>query len=247
MRPLKYYLILISIYVFSAACQRHYLPQHLTHSGYEIAQNVSADTTLYNMLKPYRDSLAHSMNDELGVLSEDLKKALPDGTLGNFIADAYLGMARTRYNKEAQMAFMNHGGIRLNSIPAGKIKRGTIYEVMPFDNQMVIMEVQGRILKNYLDIIAKDGGGGVAGIRFTIKDRKAVSIEIGGKPLEDEKMYIMVNSDYVVNGGGGFNGFRDLPQNRPGYLLRDAIIDYCLSFRNAGRDINISNEKRITK
>jgi hypothetical protein len=70
-----------------------------------------------------------------------------------------------------------------------------------------------------------------------IKDKKAVDVLIGGKILDAGKVYFMVNSDYAVDGGGGFSGLRKLPQQRTQYLQRDAILDYCT--------IQLSTEKKI--
>jgi hypothetical protein len=55
----------------------------------------------------------------------------------------------------------------------------------------------------------------------------------------------MVNSDYAVNGGGGFNLFKSMPFQKTGYLLRDAIIDYSAEFKASGKPIIVSGEKRI--
>jgi hypothetical protein len=48
------------------------------------------------------------------------------------------------------------------------------------------------------------------------------------------RSYFMVNSDYAVDGGGGFNLFKQLPQQRTGYFQRDAIIEYCKASNKAG-------------
>jgi hypothetical protein len=57
----------------------------------------------------------------------------------------------------------------------------------------------------------------------------------------------MANSDYAVDGGGGFNAFKTLQQNRTNYLQRDAILDYCKMHRAAGKQVVVEQPKRITK
>lgn len=54
----------------------------------------------------------------------------------------------------------------------------------------------------------------------------------------------MANSDYTVL-SGSYAGLRSVPVRRTGYLLRDATIDYCIAFRDAGRPISIDTVKRI--
>lgn len=185
------------------------------------------------------------MNDVMAELGTTLKKEQPDGTLGNFMADAYLSMARKKFDPSADVAFMNNGGIRLNNIQAGPLRRGSIYEVMPFDNLMVIVKITGAQLQQYLDYIAAEGGSGIAGVRMTIRDKKATEVFINDKPIDMAASYTMVNSDYAVNGGGGFNLFKNMPFQKTGYLLRDAILDYSADFKASGKPIIVSSQKRI--
>jgi 2',3'-cyclic-nucleotide 2'-phosphodiesterase (5'-nucleotidase family) len=225
-------------------CHPAFTPSGVQYAGYTV-DNKARDTAFDAFIKPYAAKVGETMNDPMGELPLTLVKALPDGTLGNFMADAYLAMAREKFDPAAELAYMNHGGIRLNNVQAGTMRRGTIYEVMPFDNLMVIVKVKGSLLQQFLDHIAEEGGGGIAGVQMTIKEKKAADIRIQGQALDPGKTYTMVNSDYVVNGGGRFNGFRDLPAQKTGYLLRDALLDYCTGFRKAGKPLPVPTEKRI--
>jgi 2',3'-cyclic-nucleotide 2'-phosphodiesterase (5'-nucleotidase family) len=219
----------------------------VTYKGYPVGKAADKDSSYINMLRPYSDSVGKTMNQVLVYASNDLKKELPNSSLGNFLADAYLEMARKKFNAKTDVAFMNHGGVRIQRISAGPITKGTIYEVMPFDNLLVLVEVKGAVLAAYLDrIAAEGGGGGVAGITMTIKNKKATDIYIGGLPIDLEKTYIMANSDYVVDGGGGFNGLKQLPQQRTSYLLRESIVAYCEAMGAAGKKINDQTPIRIT-
>jgi 2',3'-cyclic-nucleotide 2'-phosphodiesterase (5'-nucleotidase family) len=208
--------------------------------------SLRKDSSLLTMLHPYADTVALKMGDVIGEMGRQLTKRPVDGNLGHFMADAYLTMARKKFEPRADVAFMNLGGIRLPSLEAGRIKRGTIYELMPFDNTMEIIAVKGSLLQRFLDHVAeREGCGGVAGLTLTIRDKKATDVRIAGKPLDPQGTYYMVNSDYVVNGGGGFNEFRDLPRQRTGYFLRDALLDYCEGLTREGRKIDVTDEKRV--
>lgn len=226
------------------SCRTVYRPQSL---GYEsrLIQKVAPDTAMQRFLEPYAAKVASTMNDVIGRIEKDLQKQSPDGSLGHFLADSYLEMARRRYDPGVQVAFINGGGVRLPAIQSGPLRRGTIYEVMPFDNLMVILRVTGVQLQQYLDHVASEGGGGVAGLTMKIKGRKAIDVMIGGRPLDPGATYTMANSDYTVSGGGGYMGLRSLPANKTGYLLRDATIDYCLSFHQRGEAVPVPTDKRI--
>jgi 2',3'-cyclic-nucleotide 2'-phosphodiesterase (5'-nucleotidase family) len=230
--------------VFFVSCHKQFQPQSVQYAGYSVDQ-VKTDSAVSNFLKPYSSKVGETMNDAMAQLGTTLKKEQPDGSLGNFMADAYLSMARKKFDPSADVAFMNNGGIRLNNIQAGPLRRGTIYEVMPFDNLMVIVKLTGGELQQYLDYIAAEGGSGIAGVRMTIRDKKATDVFVNDKPIETATSYTMVNSDYAVNGGGGFNLFKSKPFQKTGYLLRDAILDYCADFKASGKPIIVSAEKRI--
>ncbi|MGL6266291.1 MAG: 5'-nucleotidase C-terminal domain-containing protein [Chitinophagaceae bacterium] len=234
----------ITVAVFFVSCHKQFQPQSVQYAGYSVDQSKT-DTSLINLLKPYSAKVGETMNDVLAELSTSLKKEQPDGSLGNFLADAYLSMAQKKFDPAADLAFMNNGGIRLNTIQAGPLRRGSIYEVMPFDNLMVILKLTGAQLQQYLDYIAAEGGSGIAGLRMTIRDKKATDVYIGNNPLNLTATYTMVNSDYAVNGGGGYTMLKELPMQKTGYLLRDAILDYCAGTKAAGKSIFVSAEKRI--
>lgn len=234
----------IIVAVFFVSCHKQFQPQSVQYSGYTVEQSKT-DTLVSSFLKPYSSKVGETMNDVMAELGTTLKKQQPDGSLGNFLADAYLVMAQKKFDPAATVAFMNNGGIRLNSIQAGPLRRGSIYEVMPFDNLMVILKLTGAQLQHYLDYIAEEGGSGIAGVRMTIRDKKAVDVYIDNKPIDLLVTYTIINSDYAVNGGGGYNSFKGLPMQKTGYLLRDAILDYCTDFKAMGKPIIISGEKRI--
>ncbi len=230
------------------ACQTAQQLSGIGFKDYPVSKELKRDSLVLSMLKSYRDSVDKNMDEVMAVSSAELLKELPNSTLGNFLADAYLWAASKHINKQVDVAFMNHGGIRVNRMPAGNITRRHIFEVMPFDNALVIIEVKGNVLKNYLDFLAADGGGGgVAGLTYRIQDKQAVDILITGSPLDPNKTYLMANSDYAVDGGGGFTAFKKMDQNRTNYLQRDAILDYCKMHMNQGKTIVVAEPKRISK
>jgi 2',3'-cyclic-nucleotide 2'-phosphodiesterase (5'-nucleotidase family) len=233
--------------ILLASCHSAYQPTTLKYASYGMNETMKKDASLQAMLKPYADTVSVKMNDVLGQVARKLTKKVIDGDLGHFMADGYLAMARKKFSPAADVAFMNSGGIRLPALEAGTVRRGTIYELMPFDNTMEIVDVKGALLQQYLDhIVSREGGGGVAGLTLAIRDKKAANVRIGGQPLDPNATYRMVNSDYVVNGGGGFTAFRDLPRIRTGYFLRDALLEYCEEHTRQGRKIDVLDEKRVS-
>lgn len=228
------------------SCNRLYQPQAVNYTEYRIGNTAQQDTALAGMLRPYADSLAQSMNLVIGELGETLEKKLPDAPLGNFMADAMLEMASRQFGEQVDIAVMNYGGIRLNEMPPGPVTRGKIYELMPFDNLLVVQRIRGDQLQAFLDLTAEYGGWPFAGLTMQIRDKKAVNIMIQEKPLDPTRTYLMANSDYVANGGGNAIMLTGIPQENRGYLIRDAIIDYVSGYTAQGKKIPIHHEKRVS-
>jgi len=186
------------------------------------------------------------MNDVVGFAEKTLEKKQPEGTLGNFMVDAFFEMAKEKYDVPVDAAFLNHGGIRLTQLPAGIVTRGKIFELMPFDNLLILQKLKGDVLQQLLDLIASKGGWPVAGITMQIKDKKAVNVMIGGRPLDLDATYTTANSDFMANGGDNADMLRPIPQITNGYLMRDAIFDYIIMLKSQGKNISANEEKRIT-
>jgi 2',3'-cyclic-nucleotide 2'-phosphodiesterase (5'-nucleotidase family) len=79
-----------------------------------------------------------------------------------------------------------------------------------------------------------------------IKDKKAVNVMIGGKPLDVNLIYTTVNSDFLANGGDNADMLRNVPQISNGYLMRDAILDYIKKLKGQGKNISAKIENRVT-
>ncbi len=228
------------------SCSTSYRAQQLQYNDYRVDSRQPADSGLLFMLQPYAEKLRGNMNEVVGLAAMDLEKRLPGGSLGNFMADAVHAMAAEKFGRVVDVAMVNFGGIRLNQIPAGEITRGKVFELMPFDNLLVLQELKGTILQQLLDHIAARGGWPVAGMTMQIADKKAVNVLIGGKPLVADEVYVVANSDFVANGGDRAEMLKAVPQINMGYLVRDALLDYMHRYYKDGRAIEASSENRIT-
>jgi 2',3'-cyclic-nucleotide 2'-phosphodiesterase (5'-nucleotidase family) len=198
------------------------------------------------LLRPYSDQVNKTMNEVVGIADVSLEKKQPEGTLGNFMTDAFFTMAREKYNTPVDAAFVNYGGIRLTQLPAGEVTTGKIFELMPFDNLLILQKMKGDVLQQLLDLAADRGGWPVTGIRMQIKNKKAINVMVGGKPLDPGATYTIVNSDFIANGGDNADMLRKIPQITNGYLMRDAIFDYIKKLKAAGKNISASLENRVT-
>ena len=185
------------------------------------------------------------MNDVVGTLSVTMDKGQPESSLGDWMADAYLYMAREKFKTKVDGAMMNFGGIRLTQLAAGPITRGKVFELMPFDNLLILQKMTGAQLQQLLDHIASRNGWPLAGITMEIKDKKAVNIKVGGELLDNAATYVIANSDFVANGGDDAAMLRSIPQINMGYLMRDALFDYINTYKQAGKPITAPASNRV--
>jgi 2',3'-cyclic-nucleotide 2'-phosphodiesterase (5'-nucleotidase family) len=247
MKRNPFLILFILVYLCTGlACTSTYRSNSVAYKSYQLTSSQQKDPVLTTILKPYSDSVNKSMNDIMGIADKSLDKKSPEGTLGNFMVDAFFIMAKEKYQTQVDLAILNYGGIRLTQLPAGNVTRGKIFELMPFDNLLILQKIKGDVLQQFLDLTAAKGGWPVAGMSMQIKDKKAVNIIIGGKPLDPGATYTMANSDFLANGGDNADMLRPIPQQVNGYLMRDAIFDYIVKLKSQGKNISANEENRVS-
>ena len=237
--------LLIAV-LFAVSCSAPRQSSSLIYNDYRIEKQLKTDSTLVMMLQPYSVTMNASMNKVIGFSSNNLNAKQPESGLGNFMADCMRLMGEKKFGRKVDAGFMNQGGIR-SYIPKGNITVGKIFELMPFDNLVVLQEVKGTVLQQFLDKIAADGGWPVsAGVIMGIKEKKAVQVLINGKPLDENATYTIANSDYVANGGSDCEMLRKIPKIDKGYLFRDALIEYVTDLTKQGQPVDSKIENRVT-
>ncbi len=235
----------IAAILFTVSCSPSRQEASLTYTDYKIEKGAT-DSGMQRFLQPYAASMSATMDKVIAFSNNSLTAKQPESALGNLMADCMQQMAEKKFGKKVDAGFINQGGIR-SYLPKGNITVGKIFEIMPFDNLVVLQDVKGTVLRQFIDRIALDGGWPVsAGIRFGIKDKKAVEVMVGGKPLDENAIYVIANSDYVANGGDNCDMLRNIPKQNRGYLLRDAIIEYVTEFTRQGKPVDAKIENRVS-
>lgn len=150
--------------------------------------------------------------------------------LGNLITDALLDYGR-RQGWQTDVAFYNQAGVRA-SLPAGEITFGALYQVLPFANTIVQVELTGVQLKEVLEGAAGAAGrlhiaGGSFVYRFANPAQERVlSASIAGAPLDPARTYRVVTIDYLYTGGDGHTGFKNGTNVKVGDVEVDAVAAY---------------------
>ena len=213
-----------------------------------LSENLNTDTLLRNIVLPYHQTLSAQMEVEIGILDEPLIKAKPTSNLGNWFTDIMYDESDKMFFEPVDFAIQNYGGLRIPTLSKGPITVGKIYELMPFDNMLVVLNLPSKTVKQLFDGLAQSGGWPISRtVSFTIsEDRTAEKILIKGAPLEDGKIYRVALPDYVANGGDQADILRDFKQENSGVFIRDLIIEHLKDRQSEGLPIIIDDSPRIS-
>ena len=217
-----------------------------TGHGAPVNANFTPDPQTEAMIAPYRVALDSMMNEVIAELAVDLKriKTDPETPLGNLVADLVLELGQETADRQEgfprpHMALLNFGGLR-TSLAKGPVTRGNIFELMPFENNVVVVEMTKTDIDSLCIYLAKQGGQPVSGLQMAIDNGKPRDVVINGDPVKDQTYYV-VTSDYLANGGDKMAFFVGKKQ-WPIIKLRDAIMNY---FERQESPISAQIEGRI--
>lgn len=216
--------------------------------------NILPDAEMDSTIAVSRAELANFMNETLGQSTATMAAVRPESALTRLLSDMLLSQSQHISSESPeipmpQIALLNIGGIRA-TLPAGKITRGNIFEIAPFENSIVILQLTGAQLRTVCNHIAQRGGEAVAGICFQIADNQAINILVDAQPISNDTIYTIATIDYLAHGGDGFAMLCELTSYETKVRIRDAFIDYIKSHNApivAPTDIRISiieNENR---
>ncbi len=222
---MKYILCILYCLVLLFGCKsKNYLADEQV-SYYRMSQTV-LDSTAENQIIPYRKKMEEKMNEVVGVMRKSLVKGSPESTMGNWLSDLIHEQSELKAGRKIDFTILNLGGLRIPSLPEGKITRGNIFELLPFENTINLVELDSATVVQLFQHIAKKGGWPMSHASFLIYNIKVRDIKIKGKPLSNNKKYIVAMPDYIANGGDNTFFLKDLPKENIKLLLRDATIEY---------------------
>ena len=121
--------------------------------------------------------------------------------LSNWVADKIYEIGQTVTDKHIDFAIGNKGGIR-KPLPKGDISLGLIHTMLPFENYVNVIELDGKSIKEAFDIMgSRDGDAVSKHIKATFKNKKTTEILINGKPINPNRTYIIATISYLYEGG----------------------------------------------
>ena len=245
------HLLLITCIVAAVSCKTNFIPRSSHSQNIPVTEEVQGvDSQIIYMYKPFKDSLEKDMKRVISISEKEMIKGRPESLLTNFLADLLLKESKAvaaRSNGEVNPAisYFNYGGIR-TSLPKGEITVGKIFELMPFENELVFIQLTGDQIQEFLNHLAEKGGESVGGMRYVISNGKAVDIQIAGKKIVSKKTYWLATNDYVAEGGGGLEVFTHrLKIIKPGLKIRDVILNNLEKSYKEGKTLTAKEDGRV--
>ncbi len=238
----RFFVFLLLINLVACAPRIHYLD---TSSEYIKAEKVYDDKEIADMIAPYKERLDAEMNTVVGNTARDLAKAKPESPLGNWLADLIHKKSEDYHKSKIDFALVNYGGIRIPVLPEGEVTRGKIFELMPFDNMLMVLEIDGATVRQIFGTMAANGGWPISQqVSYMIDNELPVNILINDEALDDKKIYKVAISDYLANGGDNLFFLKDKKRHNLGVLFRDAMLEYIIE--QNGETMSAEVEGRVT-
>jgi len=214
-----------------------------------IDSTIAFSKELETTIEPYREKIKSKMNRVIGYSDIDMLKGRPESYLTNFVGDIILHegieIAKERKLPVPVISIVNTKGLR-SPIKKGPVTVESIYRLMPFENKLVIMRLNGKEMQELFDHMADFGGESMSGATFGIKDNKPVNIKINGRPFNPAKTYTIVVPDYISHGGDRYYMLKDIDDRYDtGVLIRNAIINGIEELTKQNKHITSTLDKRV--
>ena len=231
---IKHFVVFVTFsFLYSCGEQQPNL-QKIDAKQIVIDSSLATTESIETLVKPYRERIDQVLDSTLAYAPYPISKT--DGelntTAGNLMADIVLSEAnpifKSRTGHTIDLVLLNHGGIR-SLISKGNVSSRTAFEVMPFENSIVVAELKGSSILKLASYLRDSGRPHpIAGLQLILDAKNEIqSISIQGKPLQEDKIYYVATSNYLVNGGDSMVFFEDaLNITNTDYLIRNAMIDY---------------------
>lgn len=192
-----------------------------------VAEAIEPDAEMVAMLVPYEQGVA-PMRERVATNAQLLERGRGGGAAGAWLADVMLDRARVKTGNPVVLSVANAGGVR-DSLPAGDVSREKIHAVMPFDNSLVVYDLDAEEFQRLLDFLADRApyfpvGGGV--VQRMAVHQPAVLL-VDGAPYEPGPSNLVTTNSYLAGGGDDARLFVEFGEHEDlKDFLRDLMVEW---------------------
>ena len=182
----------------------------------------------------------------VGYSPKALRKGYPESKLSNWAVDIIMEQTEKIAGKPVQMSILNFGGIRAD-MPEGDVILDDMKSMFPFKNQLVYLEMKGSEVRRLLEQMAATRFQALGGVRVVAEGRKLVSAEVGGAPIDDEKVYGVASISFLLHGGDGLSlADSALTVQNFDVDVIEAVMAHVYAEKAAGRPLAAELDGRVT-
>jgi 2',3'-cyclic-nucleotide 2'-phosphodiesterase (5'-nucleotidase family) len=205
----------------------------ITAKTIAIDSSIKPSKEISMMITPYKEKLIGEMEKVLTYTPKDITKQsfAMQSSLGNLMADMCFEMStpifKEKTNATIDFALFNYGGLRA-LIPAGKVAKEQAFKLMPFENELVIVNLTGKKVVELVNFFIENKKPHPLSknIALHIKEN-AFRLKINDKKFDINATYNVLTSDYLQGGGDNMNFFKNPEKiTKLDYKVRAAIIHY---------------------
>ena len=170
----------------------------------------------------------------------------PDLPLGNIVADALREKGSSYFKVPMDFAISNYGGIR-NPLPEGAILMDDVEAMFPFKNYMCYAKVRGSNLQRLLEQLAKTQAfQAVSGCKVKVKAHELAEAEVGGEPIDPDRLYNVTTIDFLLSGGDGI-AIGALAEDvvLTDVLVKDVMLEYFQKTEAEGKVVDGQKDGRV--
>ena len=230
----KHILLLLSLLVLNACKKQALYLQKIEGKQINISDSLERNLNIDNFIKPYREHVNANLDSTLAYAVDTYSKS--DGeyntAIGNMMADAVYeesnALFKSRTGENIDFVLLNHGGIRA-IISKGNVSKRTAYQVMPFDNSVVVVKLKGSEVRKLIDYLAKaKRAHPISQLQLVLNSDSTInSVSLNEKALDFNKTYNVATNDYLYNGCDRMDFFKTNDSLYVlDYKIRNVLIDY---------------------
>ena len=181
----------------------------------------------------------------IGYSTREMGRGWPESELSNWFIDELMRAAEEKSGKKVDFGITNFGGIRMD-MPQGDVLMDDIVSMFPFRNNLCFLELYGRDIRAMLERFAARSWQVIGGARCVVQEGKLVSAEIGGAPIEDDRIYGVATISFLLNGGDDIFVARNAVslQIFDEYII-DVMLPYVQRLTAEGKPIEYQKDGRI--
>lgn len=200
----------------------------------DVVPEMGSVAEIENFVAPFKKHIDDDLSKVLSYSSVAMDKSVGkwETSIGNLFAEATLEEVnpffKNRYNKNIDICMLNHGGIR-SIISQGDVTTRTAFEVMPFENSAIVVELKGEQIKDLAQyMVDNKTPHPLAGIFVSIDSNKKIKeIKVNSELLDLNKTYHVVTNDYLALGGDNMVFFtKAINTYTMDYKLRNVLLAY---------------------